>query len=186
MLSLLFLHLFLRTQWWLFKPSPNTELPLLLEVRKKCLSPSSPQGPSLILSTSTMPIAYSCKKSGCQTCREITTSKAQGQDVCTSRWGLRDPENGQVGEEMSRVTFHCTIKMEICAKGRVELLKRGCKVFPRWDKEFYCCCFQTSLKYNILPEADGRAPFALQVNTLPLNADKAGDHRTFQVHINVR
>ncbi|XP_031239435.1 pregnancy zone protein isoform X2 [Mastomys coucha] len=48
-----------------------------------------------------------------------------------------------------------------------------------------CVYLQTSLKYNILPEADGRAPFALQVNTLPLNADKAGDHRTFQVHINV-
>ncbi|GAB1291337.1 Pregnancy zone protein [Apodemus speciosus] len=48
-----------------------------------------------------------------------------------------------------------------------------------------CVYLQTSLKYNILPEADGTAPFALQVNTLPLNFDKSGDHRTFQININV-
>ncbi|XP_052028668.1 pregnancy zone protein [Apodemus sylvaticus] len=48
-----------------------------------------------------------------------------------------------------------------------------------------CVYLQTSLKYNILPKAEGKAPFALQVNTLPLNFDKAGDHRTFQIHINV-
>ncbi|NP_031402.3 pregnancy zone protein precursor [Mus musculus] len=48
-----------------------------------------------------------------------------------------------------------------------------------------CVYLQTSLKYNILPVADGKAPFALQVNTLPLNFDKAGDHRTFQIRINV-
>lgn len=48
-----------------------------------------------------------------------------------------------------------------------------------------CVYLQTSLKYNVLPEAEGKAPFALQVNTLPLNVEKAGDHRTFQIHINV-
>ncbi|KAL6063987.1 hypothetical protein STEG23_028507, partial [Scotinomys teguina] len=45
-----------------------------------------------------------------------------------------------------------------------------------------CVYLQTSLKYNILPKADGKAPFTLQVDTLPLNAD---DHRTFQIHINI-
>nr|XP_034367733.1 pregnancy zone protein-like [Arvicanthis niloticus] len=48
-----------------------------------------------------------------------------------------------------------------------------------------CVYLQTSLKYNILPETEGEAPFILQVNTLPLNLNKAEDHRTFQIHINV-
>ncbi|XP_032761474.1 alpha-1-macroglobulin [Rattus rattus] len=47
-----------------------------------------------------------------------------------------------------------------------------------------CVYLQTSLKYNILPEA-GEAPFTLKVNTLPLNFDKAEHHRKFQIHINV-
>ncbi|XP_028610189.1 pregnancy zone protein-like [Grammomys surdaster] len=48
-----------------------------------------------------------------------------------------------------------------------------------------CVYLQTSLKYNIVPVAEEKAPFALQVKTLPLNLDKAGDHRAFQIHINV-
>ncbi|XP_005365348.1 pregnancy zone protein-like [Microtus ochrogaster] len=46
-----------------------------------------------------------------------------------------------------------------------------------------CAYLQTSLKYNILPKTEGRAPFTLQVNTLPINIDE--NHRTFQIHINV-
>ncbi|XP_051011619.1 pregnancy zone protein-like [Acomys russatus] len=48
-----------------------------------------------------------------------------------------------------------------------------------------CVYLQTSLKYNIHPKAEGKAPFNLQVNTHPLNVDGAEDHRTFQIHINV-
>lgn len=46
-----------------------------------------------------------------------------------------------------------------------------------------CAYLQTSLKYNILPKTEGRAPFTLQVDTLPINIDE--NHRTFQIHINV-
>ncbi|CAO2606747.1 Pregnancy zone protein [Lemmus lemmus] len=46
-----------------------------------------------------------------------------------------------------------------------------------------CAYLQTSLKYNILPKTEGRAPFTLQVDTLPINTDE--NHRTFQIHINV-
>ncbi|XP_036037851.1 pregnancy zone protein-like [Onychomys torridus] len=45
-----------------------------------------------------------------------------------------------------------------------------------------CVYLQTSLKYNVLPKADGKAPFTLHVDTLPLNVNY---HRTFQIHINV-
>ncbi|CAH7422708.1 pregnancy zone protein [Phodopus roborovskii] len=46
-----------------------------------------------------------------------------------------------------------------------------------------CAYLQTSLKYNILPKTEGKAPFSLQVDTLPVNFDK--NYRTFQIHINV-
>ncbi|EHH66052.1 hypothetical protein EGM_02955, partial [Macaca fascicularis] len=48
-----------------------------------------------------------------------------------------------------------------------------------------CVYLQTCLRYNILPKKEGKAPFALQVNTLPTNCDGVDAHRKFQIHINI-
>ncbi|XP_017749731.1 PREDICTED: pregnancy zone protein-like [Rhinopithecus bieti] len=48
-----------------------------------------------------------------------------------------------------------------------------------------CAYLQTCLRYNILPKKEGKAPFALQVNTLPTNCDEVDAHRKFQIHINI-
>ncbi|XP_055465269.1 pregnancy zone protein-like [Psammomys obesus] len=48
-----------------------------------------------------------------------------------------------------------------------------------------CVYFQTSLKYNVFQKAEGKAPFALQVESLPLNLDGAKDPKTFQINFNV-
>ncbi|XP_005570122.3 pregnancy zone protein-like isoform X1 [Macaca fascicularis] len=48
-----------------------------------------------------------------------------------------------------------------------------------------CVHLQTCLRYNILPKKEGKAPFALQVNTLPTNCDGVDAHRKFQIHINI-
>ncbi|MEJ1279962.1 hypothetical protein NN561_010899 [Cricetulus griseus] len=46
-----------------------------------------------------------------------------------------------------------------------------------------CAYLQVSLKYNILPKTEGKAPFTLQVDTLPVNSDE--HYKTFLIHINV-
>ncbi|KAL1791017.1 pregnancy zone protein-like, partial [Sigmodon hispidus] len=46
-----------------------------------------------------------------------------------------------------------------------------------------CVYLQTSLKYNILPKTEGKAPFTLQVDTVPLHS--GDNHRAFQIHINI-
>lgn len=46
-----------------------------------------------------------------------------------------------------------------------------------------CAYLQTSLKYNIFPKREGKVPFALRVDTLPINSNE--NYRTFQIHINV-
>nr|XP_036311232.1 pregnancy zone protein-like [Pipistrellus kuhlii] len=48
-----------------------------------------------------------------------------------------------------------------------------------------CVYLQTSLRYNILPEKEGKVPFALKVTTLPKNCNGAAAHRKFQIHINI-
>ncbi|XP_008583285.1 PREDICTED: alpha-2-macroglobulin-like [Galeopterus variegatus] len=48
-----------------------------------------------------------------------------------------------------------------------------------------CVYLQTSLKYNILPKKERKAPFALQVDTLPKNCDGVDAHRKFQIHISI-
>ncbi|XP_075863792.1 pregnancy zone protein-like isoform X1 [Microcebus murinus] len=48
-----------------------------------------------------------------------------------------------------------------------------------------CVYLQTSLRYNILPKKDKKAPFALQVDTVPKNCDEVDAHKKFQIHINI-
>ncbi|XP_054447414.1 pregnancy zone protein-like [Pteronotus mesoamericanus] len=48
-----------------------------------------------------------------------------------------------------------------------------------------CVYLQTSLRYNVLPKKDEKAPFALNVDVLPKNCDGLHADRKFQIHINV-
>ncbi|CAK6443698.1 unnamed protein product [Pipistrellus nathusii] len=48
-----------------------------------------------------------------------------------------------------------------------------------------CVYLQTFLRYNILPEKEGKVPFSLKVTTLPKNCNGAAAHRKFQIHINI-
>ncbi|XP_053410601.1 pregnancy zone protein-like [Nycticebus coucang] len=48
-----------------------------------------------------------------------------------------------------------------------------------------CVYLQTSLRYNILPKKEGKAPFALQVDALPKNCDGVEAHRKFLIDINI-
>ncbi|XP_077026108.1 pregnancy zone protein-like [Tamandua tetradactyla] len=48
-----------------------------------------------------------------------------------------------------------------------------------------CVYLQTSLRYNILPKKEGKAPFNLRVDALPKNCDEADAHKKFQIHINI-
>ncbi|XP_014421040.2 pregnancy zone protein [Camelus ferus] len=48
-----------------------------------------------------------------------------------------------------------------------------------------CVYLQTSLRYNILPKKEGKAPFTLQVDTLPKDCDGVKAHRKVQIHINI-
>ncbi|XP_053410603.1 pregnancy zone protein-like [Nycticebus coucang] len=48
-----------------------------------------------------------------------------------------------------------------------------------------CVYLQTSLRYNILPKKEGKAPFALQVDTLPKNCDGVEAHKKFLIDINI-
>ncbi|OWK03854.1 hypothetical protein Celaphus_00013978, partial [Cervus elaphus hippelaphus] len=49
-----------------------------------------------------------------------------------------------------------------------------------------CVYVQTSLRYNILPKKEGKAPFTLKVETLPKDCDRFSTHRKVQIHINIR
>ncbi|KAI4576301.1 hypothetical protein MJT46_002136 [Ovis ammon polii x Ovis aries] len=48
-----------------------------------------------------------------------------------------------------------------------------------------CVYVQTSLRYNILPKKERKAPFTLKVETLPKNCDGVSTHRKVQIHINI-
>ncbi|XP_057559019.1 pregnancy zone protein-like [Hippopotamus amphibius kiboko] len=48
-----------------------------------------------------------------------------------------------------------------------------------------CVYLQTSLRYNILPKKERKAPFSLKVDTLPKNCDGVDPHRKVQIHINI-
>ncbi|CAN0289535.1 unnamed protein product [Rangifer tarandus platyrhynchus] len=48
-----------------------------------------------------------------------------------------------------------------------------------------CVYIQTSLRYNILPKKEGKAPFTLKVETLPKGCDRVSTHRKVQIHINI-
>uniref|UniRef100_A0A8C0AEU8 Alpha-2-macroglobulin n=1 Tax=Bos mutus grunniens TaxID=30521 RepID=A0A8C0AEU8_BOSMU len=48
-----------------------------------------------------------------------------------------------------------------------------------------CVYIQTSLRYNILPKKEGKAPFTLKVETLPKNCDGVSTHRKVQIHVNI-
>uniref|UniRef100_A0A8C3W7Y9 Pregnancy zone protein-like n=1 Tax=Catagonus wagneri TaxID=51154 RepID=A0A8C3W7Y9_9CETA len=48
-----------------------------------------------------------------------------------------------------------------------------------------CVYLQTSLRYNILPKKEGKAPFTLKVDTLSKNCDGVDAHRKVQIHINI-
>ncbi|KAB0388116.1 hypothetical protein FD755_003072 [Muntiacus reevesi] len=48
-----------------------------------------------------------------------------------------------------------------------------------------CVYVQTSLRYNILPKKEGKAPFTLKVETLPKDCDRVSTHRKVQIHINI-
>ncbi|XP_047404632.1 pregnancy zone protein-like isoform X2 [Sciurus carolinensis] len=48
-----------------------------------------------------------------------------------------------------------------------------------------CVYLQTSLRYNIAPKKEGKAPFALQVDSHPKNCDGVDAHRKFQIHVNI-
>ncbi|XP_006901820.1 PREDICTED: alpha-2-macroglobulin-like [Elephantulus edwardii] len=48
-----------------------------------------------------------------------------------------------------------------------------------------CVYLQTSLRYNILPKKDRKAPFSLMVDTLPKSCNEAEAHRRFQILINI-
>lgn len=46
--------------------------------------------------------------------------------------------------------------------------------------------FQTSLRYNILPQKEEEVPFALKIDALPKNCEGSGAHRKFQINISIR
>ncbi|XP_007935409.1 pregnancy zone protein-like [Orycteropus afer afer] len=48
-----------------------------------------------------------------------------------------------------------------------------------------CVYLQTSLRYNVLPKKEQKAPFTLKVDTLPKNCDGVAAHKKFQIHINI-
>ncbi|KAM9671515.1 pregnancy zone protein-like isoform 2-T2 [Trichechus inunguis] len=48
-----------------------------------------------------------------------------------------------------------------------------------------CVYLQTSLRYNILPKKEQKAPFTLKVDTLPKNCDGVAARKKFQIHINI-
>ncbi|XP_075409473.1 pregnancy zone protein-like [Tenrec ecaudatus] len=48
-----------------------------------------------------------------------------------------------------------------------------------------CVYLQTTLRYNILPKKEQKAPFILSVDTLPKDCDGAAAHKKFQIHINI-
>uniref|UniRef100_G3U1C7 Pregnancy zone protein-like n=1 Tax=Loxodonta africana TaxID=9785 RepID=G3U1C7_LOXAF len=48
-----------------------------------------------------------------------------------------------------------------------------------------CVHLQTSLRYNILPKKEQKAPFTLKVDTLPKNCDGVAAHKKFQIHVNI-
>ncbi|XP_006901821.1 PREDICTED: alpha-2-macroglobulin-like [Elephantulus edwardii] len=48
-----------------------------------------------------------------------------------------------------------------------------------------CVYLQTSLRYNVLPKKDRKAPFSLMVDTLPKSCNEAEAHKRFQILINI-
>ncbi|KAM5333821.1 pregnancy zone protein-like isoform 2-T2 [Glossophaga mutica] len=48
-----------------------------------------------------------------------------------------------------------------------------------------CVYLQTSLRYNVPPKKEEKAPFTLNVDTLPKDYDGVDAHRKFQLHINI-
>ncbi|XP_045146442.1 pregnancy zone protein-like [Echinops telfairi] len=48
-----------------------------------------------------------------------------------------------------------------------------------------CVYLQTTLRYNILPKKEQKAPFSLSVNTLPKDCDGAAAHKKFQIDLNI-
>ncbi|XP_039080347.1 pregnancy zone protein-like [Hyaena hyaena] len=48
-----------------------------------------------------------------------------------------------------------------------------------------CVYIQTSLRYNVLPKKERKAPFTLTVDILPKNCDGVDAHRKLQIHINI-
>ncbi|XP_004451447.2 pregnancy zone protein-like [Dasypus novemcinctus] len=48
-----------------------------------------------------------------------------------------------------------------------------------------CVYLQTSLRYNVFPKKEGKAPFTLKVHTLPKTCDGVDAHRKFQIYINI-